>query len=375
MSPDHRHALARLIIRVAAALVPAGQRDDWRLEWDAELAALGDVPLRYRRPVRRSLGAFADAFWLRQQSIADFDWIDDVRHGLRQLTQHLGFAATTIGILALGLSSTVTMFSVTDQVLLRPLPYPNPDRIMTLWETRMPDHTPLEPSPGNFLDWRERARSFEFLAAADPWALDVAGTPRPEVWFSAKVTEGFFESFGVRPLHGRFFTVEEHRKGRDQVLVLGEAFWRQRFGGDPGVIGRTVRADDQILTIIGVVPATFEPRLLATATGHRNVWQPKVIEDYEPNLRGSGYWAVVGRLKPGISIESAQAEMTAISQQLASEYPRSNEKTGAVVRPLRDHLVGNVARAVMLLTAAVGVVMIIACVNVANLLLARGSMR
>src|SRR5215204_5866603 len=118
MSHDSAVRLAHGIVRLAAPLVPAGIRDDWRAEWTAELDALADVPLRYRRPVRRALGAFADAFWLRQRSVADFDWIDDVRHGVRQLAQHGGFAATAIGILALGLAATVAMFSVTDQILL-----------------------------------------------------------------------------------------------------------------------------------------------------------------------------------------------------------------------------------------------------------------
>ena len=117
-------------------LVPVGLRHDWRSEWDAELASLGDLPARYRRPIRRALGAFADAFWLRQRSIADFDWIDDVRHGLRQLVQHGGFATTVIAHPGLGLAATVTMFSVTDQILLRPLPYPAAERIVTVWETR-----------------------------------------------------------------------------------------------------------------------------------------------------------------------------------------------------------------------------------------------
>src|SRR5687767_1385077 len=178
MSPEHRHAVAHAIIRGASLLVPGGLRDDWRCEWSAELAALSDVPVRYRRPIKRAVGAFADAFWLRQRSIADFDWIDDIRHGVRQLVQHGGFALTAIGILALGLAATVTMFSVTDQVLLRPLPYPNSDRIVTVWETRAPADEPLEVAPGNLLDWRERAQSFEYLAGVEPWSLDVVANPR-----------------------------------------------------------------------------------------------------------------------------------------------------------------------------------------------------
>lgn len=375
MSPEHGHILARHIVRAAAPLVPAGIRDDWRHEWDGELAALGDVPPKYRRPVRRAAGAFADAFWLRQRSLADFDWIDDLRHGARQLLQHATFALTAVGILGLGLAAAVTMFSVSDQILLRPLPYADSDRIVTVWETRAPGSEPLDVAPGNLLDWRDRATSFEHLAGVDPWALDVAGNPRPEVWFSAKVTPGFFESFGVTPLAGRFFTADEYTKGKDRVVVLGEAFWRQRFAGNASIIGQHVSTEDGPMTIVGVVPSTFEPRILPTATGHRNVWQPKAIEGYESKLRGAGYWAVVGRLKPGVALATAQAEMDAISRQLATEYPRSNEKTGARVLALRDHLVGNVRLAVGLLAGAVGLVLLIVCVNVANLLLARGSAR
>jgi putative ABC transport system permease protein len=375
MSRDRRLWWAHRIVRLAAPLAPAAVRHDWRREWEAELAALEDVEPRDRRPVRRALGAFADAFWLRQRSIADFAWIGDVQHAARQLLRHGTFAVTAIGILALGLGATVAMFSVTDQILLRPLPYPDADRVVTLWESRAPETELFEVAPGNLLDWRARAQSFAHLAGVEPWALDVVNGTRPEVWFSAKVTEGFFESFGVTPLHGRFFRQDEYQKGRDTVLVLAEAFWRHRFGGDPSIIGQQVIADEGPLTIVGIAPASFEPRVLPTATGHRNVWQPKALEDYEPKIRAGGYWAAVGRLKADVAIETAQAEMDAIAKQLAAEYPRSNEKAGVRVVPLRDHLVGNVQLAVSLIAGAAGVVLLIACVNVANLLLARGSAR
>ncbi len=362
-------------MRAAASLVPAAQRADWRQEWHGELASLGDLPVRSRRPIRRALGAFADAFWLRQRSIADIDWIDDLRFGARQLARHSGFAVTAIGILSLGLAATVTMFSVTDQILLRPLPYPDSDRIVTVWETRAPDVAPLEVSPGNLLDWRDRARSFEHLAGVEPYSIDVAGDPRPQVWFSAKVTAGFFETFGVAPLAGRFFHADEYQKGRDRVLVISEAFWRRRFAADPSIIGTAVMTGDGAHVIVGVAPASFEPRLLATSAGYRDVWQPKAVESYEPQIRGGGYWAAVGRVRSGVSVETAQAEMDAVSRQLAQEYPRSNESTGARLMPLREHLVGDAQLAVQLLAGAVALVLLIACVNVANLLLARGSVR
>jgi putative ABC transport system permease protein len=375
MSPARRLVVARWLVRFASAIVPPGARDDWRAEWEAELAALADVPVRYRRPIRRALGAFADAFWLRQRSIADCDWIDDLRHGVRQLWQHGSFALTAVAILAVGLAATVTMFAVTDQIVLRPLPYPDPDRIVTLWETRDPSAELLDVAPGNLLDWRERAQSFEFIAGVEPWSMDVAAKPRPEIWIAAKVTEGFFESFGLQPTLGRFFRPDEFQKGRDRVVVIGEAFWRQRFAGDPAVIGHTVATDDGVYTIVGVASASFEPRVLPSGNGHRGVWLPKAIETYEPTARGSGYWAAVARLKPGATVEAADAEMNAISRQLGVEYPRTNAKTGARVLALRDHLVGNVRLAVMLLAGAVTLVLLIACVNVANLLLARGSAR
>jgi putative ABC transport system permease protein len=375
MSPARGSSLAAGLVRAAALLVPAGQREDWRREWHAELASLGDVPVRSRCPIRRAAGAFTDAFWLRQRSIADVDWIDDLRFGARQLARHSAFAVTAISILSLGLAATVTMFSVTDQILLRPLPYPDPERIVTVWETRAPGTAPLEVSPGNLLDWRARVRSFEHLAGVEPTAIDVAATPRPEVWFSAKVTEGFFETFGVAPLAGRFFHADEYQKGRDQVVVISEAFWRRRFAADPSVVGTSVITEGGPLMIVGIVPASFEPRLLATSTGYRDVWQPKALESYEPQIRGGGWWAAVGRVRTGVSIETAQAEMDAISRQLAQEYPRSNESTGARLMPLREYLVGDVGLAVQLLAGAVGLVLLIACVNVANLLLARGSAR
>jgi putative ABC transport system permease protein len=366
---------AHLVLAAAAPLVPASLRDDWRREWIGELASLGDLPARQRRPLRRALGAFADAFWLRQRSIADFDWIDDLRHGWRQLFESMGFAITAVGILAIGLAATVTMFSVTDQVLLRPLPYPHSDRIVTLWETRGESEELLDVAPANFLDWRERARSFEHLAGVVPFSINFTGGARPEVFFAGQVTQGFFDSFGVRPLHGRFFTPEEYQKGRDKVLVLNEAFWRQRFAGDPAVVGTSLSFDSGPYVVVGIAPASFEPRLLATATGHRDVWQPKAIEDHEPKIRATGYWAVVGRLKPGVALASAQAELSSIAQQLAREYPRTNARTGARALPIREHLVGNVRLAVALLAAAVALVLLIACVNVVNLLLARGLAR
>ena len=204
------------------------------MEWEGELAAAQAAAqpastkpkAKSGQLIRHALGSFVDAFWIRQRDVADLQIIDDVRHGLRQLRQQAAFAMTTIGILALSMAASVTAFSVVSQILLRPLPYPQPDRVVTVWE-RLPSATGRnDVAPGNFLDWRARATSFTQLAGVDPYSYDYIGGERPEVVNAVQVTEGFFDAFGVQPLAGRFFRPEEHTKGNNQVAVLSERFWR-----------------------------------------------------------------------------------------------------------------------------------------------------
>ena len=264
-------------------------------EWDAELAvARATSRVRYRRPIRRALGAFADAFWLRQRSVADFDWIDDVRHGVRQLVQHGGFAVTAIGILALGLAATVTMFSVTDQILLRPLPYPDADRIVTVWETRAPDDEPLEVSPGQSA---RLARARAVVRVPRRRRSVVARRRRQSASRGVVRRQGHARAssrrFGVTPLarpllHARGIPEGPRPGPGHRRSVLAPAL-RRRSGRSSA---RSITTDDGPFTIVGIVPASFEPRLLPTGSGYRDVWQPKAIEDYEPKIRGSGYWAV-----------------------------------------------------------------------------------
>ncbi|MFP5378751.1 MAG: ABC transporter permease, partial [Vicinamibacteria bacterium] len=229
-------------------------------------------------------------------------------------------------------------------------------------------------APANFLDWRARVTSFDSFAAATPIGLNHTGGDAPEVFFGMQVTAGFFEAFAVRPLLGRLFTPDEYTAGRHHVMLVHERLWRQRFGGDPSVVGRTFTINGAAFTLVGIVPESFEPRLLPAASA-RHVWVPKVIQEWEPRIRTSGFWNVVGRLKPGVSLEAAQAELDAISAQLAREHPRTNVDTGAVAVRVRDHLVGDVRGAFGLLAVAVALVLLIACANVASLLLARGVAR
>jgi putative ABC transport system permease protein len=368
------------IVGLASRIVPARLRDDWRREWQGELAAAADADRESPRSkpmplVRHALGSFTDAFWIRQREVADLETIDDLRHGWRQLRQHSGFAITAVGILALSMAASVTAFSVVSQILLRPLPYPDPDRIVTVWERQISTPGKLDVAPGNFLDWRARAQSFSHLAAADPYSYDYTGGDRPEALKAANVTEGFFDAFGIEPLAGRFFRPEEHKKGNHQVVVLSARLWRSHFGADPNIVGKAIPIDALPYVVVGVAPDDFQPNLLEDAPGDRRIWAAKAIEEYEPRIRVSGYWNVVGRLKDGVSIEQARAEMDTLSALIEGENPRTNKGVRASVITLREHLVGDVRPAVGLFSAAVFGVLLIACVNVTNLLLARGAAR
>jgi putative ABC transport system permease protein len=362
------------VIAAAAPLVPSGQRDDWRAEWTAELAALSGRD-RPSSLLRRALGAPVDAFWLRQRSIADLSWVDDLRHGWRQLRHQAGFAVTAIGVLAMGMAASVTAFSVVSQILLRPLPYPDPDRLVTVWERTGASTARDDVAPGNFLDWRARAKSFRYLAAGDPYSYDYTGGERPEVLRAVNVTEGFFEAFGIQPQLGRFFLPEEHKKGANRFVVLSARMWRSRFGADPGVVGRAIPLDQTAYTIVGVAPDDFQPNLLEDLPGQTSLWAAKAIEDYEPRSRGGGYWQVIGRLADGVSLEAARAEMDTIAAQIETENPRTNKGRRTSLVTIREHLVGDIRPAVTLFTWAVIAVLLIACVNVTNLLLARGAVR
>jgi putative ABC transport system permease protein len=366
-------AAATRVVRVAALLVPAALRDDWRREWDGELAAWSHAG--HPGATRQALGAFADAFWIRQRHTADAGWIDDLRHGWRQLREHAGFATVAIGILALGMAGSIAAFSVVSQILLRPLPYPEPDRVVTLWERQPSTPGRLDVSPGNFLDWRQRATSFQFLAGAEPYSRDYSDGERPEVWRMHNVTEGFFESFGQPPLLGRTFAAGEFVKGRHQVVVISARLWRSRFAADPAIAGRRVTLDAEPWEIVGVMPDDFLPHFQEVQPGSIQAWAPKYIEEYEARIRASGYWNIVGRLHPGITLAQARAEMDGVAAQIETEQPRTNRGSRVDVITMREHLVGDVRLAVRLSAGAVLIVLLIACVNVTNLLLARGATR
>ena len=294
----------------------------------------------------------------------------DLRYSFRVLARKPGFTVVAIITLALGIGANTAIFSVVNKVLLSRLPYEDPDRIITLWESSPQTTTKQDKvAPANFLDWRERNQVFESMAAVFPYGFDYTGGGEPETFRSWLVSEGFFEIFGTRALYGRTFDPEEFQAGKGQVVVIGYGLWQRRFGSDPNLVGQKLLLDGEPYTVIGILPPEF--RFL----DEKQMWAPKIFDDHDKIQRSSGYIDVVARLKPGVSLEQARDEMNAIAAGLSSEHPRTNQGLGVRLVSLPEQLVGHIRPALLVLLGAVGLVLIIACANVANLLLARGAER
>jgi putative ABC transport system permease protein len=299
--------------------------------------------------------------------------LQDVRYGARMLLKRPAFALFSIATLALGVGATTAIFSVVNGVLLRPLPFSEPERILTLWENNIKDGIERDDvSPANFFDWRERATVFEDMAFANPYSMDYLGGTEPETWQVALVSKGFFNILGVNAMHGRTFLPEEYEAGRDQVVVLGYNIWQSRFGGETGVIGQKIILDEKPRTVVGVMPPEFR---LALFDQEKDLWAPQVPDDSMRRMRRATFLKVLAKLQPGATVEQAREEMDKIAGHLEAEYPQTNSGVGATTLPLTDQMVGKVRPALWVLLAAVGFVLLIACTNVANLLLVNGSER
>ena len=378
--------LALRIVEAVAMLVPASSRADWRREWDAELRHRA-AQLRRRRHVTwrtdmdlvtRAFGSLPDAAWIRRQFTLDADAVHDVIHGVRMLLKNPGFTATALLVFAIGIGATTAIVSVADALLVRPMLVPQVERVMTVWQyNRETGLGQQDVAPGNAIDWTKRVRSFESAAIAEPWSLNTNIPGRePEYLSAAFVTEQFFRVLNAPMLHGRPFLPQDHYRGAGRVAIFSYPFWRDRFASDPSVVGKAVPLDDgATYTIVGVMPPGIELRLFdrRSTRPEPQVWLAKQgFNEFEPNLRGTGYWNVIGRLAPGVSIEQARAEFDALSRQLAREYPQTNTHVAAQVVPLRDHLVGSLRDVLPLMLGAAAILLLVACANVANLLLARG---
>lgn len=292
--------------------------------------------------------------------------LHDLRYAARQLARRPGYAAVALLTLALGLGATTAIFSVVNGVLLSPLAYPRPDRLVMVWERNVAHHVETNTvNPGNFNDWRHRATSFTGLAAAS-WASLTFTGGSPEIVPGRAVTAGFFGVMGTAPELGRVFTADEAAPGGPAVIVLSDGLWRHRFGADSSVIGRAVSVAGGTVRVVGVMPPGFGP----LPYGQERYWEPSRLDPNDRSRHGR-YLVVVGRLKPGATIAQAQAEMDRITPALAREFPRFDTGWGANVVSLTDQVIGSARTGLFIALAAVGIVLLIACANVGNLMLVR----
>ncbi len=297
----------------------------------------------------------------------------DIRYAVRILVRTPSFTFVVVLTLALGIAANTAIFSVVNGVLLRDLPFPDSDRIVTLWENNTVDGLDRDDvSPANFLDWRDRQQSFDALAFANPYSLDYLADGEPVTFRAALVSQGFFDVLGASPLHGRTFTPDEYEAGKSNVVILSHALWQRRFGGDPGVVGRTLTLDDEPMTVVGVMKPDFRLHLFEE---DEDMWGPQAITESLKTQRKATYLKVLGRLKPNVTVEQARADMDRIAGNLSAEYPATNSGIGVTSITLPEHLKGTWRLALLILLGAVGFVLLIACTNVANLLLARGADR
>jgi predicted permease len=292
----------------------------------------------------------------------------DLRYGIRSLLKRPAFTAVAVITLALGIGANTAMFSVINAVLLRPLPYKEPDRLVWMNETG-PEVANRSVSYPNFVDWQARNTSFEAMSPFRGWSATMMGTDQPLDLNARIVGADYFKVMGVAPLLGRSFTLDDDKPGANPVTILSYGFWQSQFAGDQNIIGRTIILDDRTYSVVGVMPQTFQhqgPPPLWLLMGPQN-WK-------ERDVRTGGN--VIGRLKQGVTIEQARAEMNSIAQQLLREHPVANAGAYRVnVISLQESVTGNVAPALLILFGAVALVLLIACANVANLLLARAATR
>jgi putative ABC transport system permease protein len=291
----------------------------------------------------------------------------DLRFGVRTLIRNPGFAAVAILTLALGTGATSAIFSFVYAVVLRPLPYHEPDRLLSVVEHRGFDMGLTAP---DYLDWRAAATSFEQLAAAAGTTANLTGRGEPERVIAARVSGNYFDTLGVPPSHGRGFQWSDEPYGAPRVVVLGDGLWRRRFAADPGVVGQTIAINGEPHVVVGIMP----PQLSLRSTAAQ-LWLPLNLTPSELNSPGSRFLTTTGRLRPGITVAQAQAELAGLAQRTEKVRPQSNTKVTARVRSLHAAVVSQVREAALILLVAVSFVLLIACANVANLLLARATRR
>ena len=304
--------------------------------------------------------------------------LQDIRYAIRVLATNRAFSAASILLLALGIGANSVIFSVVNAVLLSSLPYPDADRILVVFETNMQRQTQEAISAANFLDWRDQNQVFESIAAYREESVSLTGSDRPERVYSLVTTSDLFSVLRVKPILGRVFGRDEEKLGASRVAVISRSLWERRFGSDPNILGQKLAANGEPLAIIGVMPGGF------TFPGEADLWIPPrhVVPEHvlRPSVdmtanRDSQYLNVIARLKPGVTLEQANADMDTVAIRLEELYPDVDEGHRVSLTTIRENAVGKIRPALLVLFGAVGFVLLIACANVANLLLARGASR
>jgi len=386
MLESRKYGLAKphlRLIRIIGVIVPRRLRADWRQEWEAELRSREALLAEWDKLnwktkldlLRRSLGAFWDALFLQPGRLED-EMFQDLRFGLRMLWKNPGFTAIAVFTLALGIGANTAIFSVVNGVLLKPLPYPEPERLARVFQsvTNFPK-APM--SPADFRDYREQNTTFESLAGYFRQDLELAQEERAERLMGMRASSGYFRTLGFQPRLGREFTREEEIPDESAVVILSHSLWQRRFDGDPKIVGKTIRLSGKSFTVVGVAPAGLQH----VGGGYRplphgesvDIWWPMRLGPNRP--RGALIVNVIGRLKLGVTRQQAEAEFDLIAARLAEQYPGPYRKAKTLTQPLREEIVEGSQRTLLLLLAAVFFILLIACVNVANLTLARAATR
>jgi predicted permease len=325
---------------------------------------------------RAATRKFGNVTRLKEETRAvwTFVWLEqllqDTRFGLRRLRKSPGFTVIAILTLALGIGASTSIFSVVNAVLLAHLPYKDPGRLAMIWGTnggRGMNKTPV--SPGDYFEWKEKNTVFQDIAASHDDQVTLTGTGNPQLLFGYDFSANYFSILGVSPALGRTFSAEEDRPGGPKVVVLSDKLWRGTFLADPGIVGKAITLNGEPYRVIGVMPRSFDypPSVQA--------WMPLALPDFAASDYQHHHLRVMGRLKPGVSVEQAQTQMTALVRQIDAEHPATDAGNGADVTPLRRQLAGDIQTPLFVLLGAVGFVLLIACANVASLLLARATTR
>lgn len=377
--------LCRFLLALGRSIVPVSFRDDWAREWEAELyyqteGARASAPRARRALVLRCLGAVLHALWLRKEEWRIAVLLQDFRYAVRSLAGRPGFSIVCVAVLALGIGANAAVFSVLNGVLLEPLPYRDPGRLVQIWETNpLMNWTSATVAPANLLDWRERNQSFTGIAyylgrdgkGAHLNDATLTGGTEPERVRAMIVSGDFFDVLAVDPALGRVLRPSDAREEEPRVVVLSHAFWTRRFGGDPSVVGTRVDINGVPVEIVGVLPRRFH-----VPGADADYWEPhRMPEAQQRRMRRAHWFRTVARLKPGMTLDQARADLARIAADLERQYPDTNTRMGVGLGPFHDWFVGEVRQGMVLLMGAVAAVLLITCSNVSSLLLARATGR